>query len=61
MTFNRPVWTTRDTQRMWNAACDLSSEFAVADLEDHADECGMPALCWRCVDVSTMNVVRHDV
>lgn len=61
MTFNRPVWTTRDTQRMWNSSCDLSREFAVADLEEQADEWGMPALCWRCIDVSTMHVVRHDV
>lgn len=62
MTFNRPVWTTRDTQRMWNASCDLSREFAVSDLEEQADEWGMPASHrWRCIDVSTMHVVRHDV
>lgn len=61
MTFNRPVWTTRDTQRMWNASRALSGEFSDEELEDHADECGMPTTCWRCIDVSTLWGWRHEV
>lgn len=60
MTFNRPVWTTRDTQRMWNVSRASSFVFAVSVLEEQAEE-RAPAPLWRCIDVSTLWGWRHDV